>query len=170
MAPIIHVIDPDGAREYLLRACARNEEMGNAHNNSTTTMFLALQELRSGDTLAAARWARRSLELCVEVVPSYVAQTTDAIVAIVKRGSPSDAAVLLGALRAPSRPQTPSRARRARSTPRRVTRPRFGERSATSSTSAMPRVSRSTKTEMIALAFTQLDAITQTHDRAKGVP
>ena len=100
MAPIIHVIDPDGAREYLLRACALNDEMGNAHANSTSTMFLALHELRSGDTVEAARWARRSLELSVEVAPSYFAQTTDAIVAIVKRDSPSDAAVLLGALRA----------------------------------------------------------------------
>ena len=100
MAPIIHMIDPNGAREYLLRACALNEEMGNAHSNSTTTMFLALHELRSGDAVAAAQWARRSLELCVKVAPSYFAQTTDAIVAIVKRDSPSDAAVLLGALRA----------------------------------------------------------------------
>jgi predicted ATPase/class 3 adenylate cyclase len=100
LAPIIHLIDPDGAREYLLRSCALNEEMGNAHANSTTTMFLALHELRSGDAVAAARWARRSLELCVDVAPSYFAQTTDAIVAIVKRDSPADAAVLLGALRA----------------------------------------------------------------------
>jgi predicted ATPase len=100
MAPIIHVIDPDGAREYLQRACALNDELGNAHANSTSTMFLALQELRSGDTVAAARWARRALELSVEVGPSYFAQVTDAIVAIVKRNSPSDAAVLLGALRA----------------------------------------------------------------------
>ena len=100
MAPIIHLIDPDGAREYLLRACALNDEMGNANANSTSTMFLALHELRSGDTVAAARWARRSLQLCVDVAPSYIAQTTDAIVAIVKRHSPSDAAVLLGALRA----------------------------------------------------------------------
>ncbi|MDQ6855309.1 MAG: adenylate/guanylate cyclase domain-containing protein, partial [Actinomycetota bacterium] len=100
LAPIIHVTDPDGAREYLLRACALNDEMRNAHANSTSTMFLALHELRSGDAVAAARWARRSLELCVDVAPSYVAQTTNAIVGIVKRHSPSDAAVLLGALRA----------------------------------------------------------------------
>ncbi len=100
MAPIIHVIDPDGAREYLLRACALNEELGNAHANSTSTMFLALHELRSGNATEAAKWARRSLELSVDVAPSYFAQTTHAIVAIVKRGSPADAAVLLGALRA----------------------------------------------------------------------
>jgi hypothetical protein len=100
MAPIIHVIDPDGARAYLLRAVALNDQLGNAHGNSTSTMFLALQELRSGDTVAAAGWARRSLELSVEVAPSYFAQATDTIVAIVKRNSASDAAVLLGALHA----------------------------------------------------------------------
>ncbi len=100
LAPIIHVFDPEGAHEYLLRACALNDELGNTGANSTTTMFLALHELRSGDAGAAAQWARRSLELCVDVGPSFIAQTTNAIVAIVKRASPSDAAVLLGALRA----------------------------------------------------------------------
>jgi hypothetical protein len=100
LAPVIHLLDPDGAREYLLRAYALNDETGNAHANSTITMFLALHELRSGDTAQAARWARQSLGLCVDGAPSYIAQTTDAIVAIVKRSSSSDAAVLLGALRA----------------------------------------------------------------------
>jgi hypothetical protein len=63
-------------------------------------MFLALQELRAGDIPAAANAARRSLKLTVEYAPTFTAQTMDAVVAIVKRRSPAEAAVLLGALRA----------------------------------------------------------------------
>jgi predicted ATPase len=100
MAPIVHLTDPEGARDYLMRGCALNSELHNTHALCTTTMFLALQEVRSGHPVAAAPWARKSLELCVDVAPSYTAQTTDAIVAIFRRSSPPDAAVLLGALRA----------------------------------------------------------------------
>jgi predicted ATPase len=99
-APIVHVTDPDRAGEYLLRAYELNDAMRNPHAKSTTTMFLALYELRSGDDVAAARWARESLELSIDHGPSYIAQTIDTSVAIVKRHSPADAAVLLGALRA----------------------------------------------------------------------
>ena len=120
--------------------------------------------------VAAAQWARRSLELCVEVAPTYFAQTTNAIVAIVKRDSPSDAAVLLGALRAHRGRKQPSRHVRARSTPKSGTKRRSAERSATSSTRCYAQGLALDETEMIALAFTQLDAITQTHDRAEGVP
>ena len=63
-------------------------------------MFLALHELRAGVPLAAVPWAKRALQLAIDVAPSYIAQTTDAIVAIVRRYSPEDAAVLLGVLRA----------------------------------------------------------------------
>jgi hypothetical protein len=38
--------------------------------------------------------------LSIDHGPSYIAQTIDAIVAIIKRHSPPDSAVLLGALRA----------------------------------------------------------------------
>ena len=100
MAPIIHVTDPDRAGAFLRRSYELNTAMRNPHSNSTSTMFLALHELRSGDDIAAARWARRSLELCVDIAPSYIAQTTNLIVALVKRRSPADSAVLLGALRA----------------------------------------------------------------------
>jgi hypothetical protein len=61
-------------------------------------MFLALHELRSGDDAAAARWARQSLQAAIEYGRTYVAQTLNAIVAVVKRHSPADAAILLGAL------------------------------------------------------------------------
>jgi hypothetical protein len=63
-------------------------------------MFIALHELRSGNDGAAARWASRSLRVATDHGLSYLAQTIDAIVATVKRRSPPDAAVLLGALRA----------------------------------------------------------------------
>jgi len=158
MAPIIHVIDPDGARAYLVRACALNEELGNLHGNSTSTMFLALQELRSGDTHSAARWARRSLELSVENAPSYFAQTVNAIVAIVKRDSPVDAAVLLGALRAhrarKEQVGTPGEIDaeiRYESSLRRALGDDFDELYA--------RGLALDETEMIALAFVQLDDI-----------
>jgi len=99
-ASIIHLTDPDEAGDHLLRAYALSEETGNQQANATNTMFLALHELRAGDTLAAVPWAKRALQLSIDLAPSYIAQTTDAIVAIVKRYSPPDAAVLLGALRA----------------------------------------------------------------------
>jgi predicted ATPase/class 3 adenylate cyclase len=163
MAPIIHMIDPDGAREYLLRACALNEEMGNGHNNSTTTMFLALHELRSGDAVAAAQWARRSLELCVEVCPSYFAQTTDAIVAIVKRSAPSDAAVLLGALRAhrarehqAGSPGEIDAEARYEASLRRALGDEFE--------SLYSRGLALDESQMISLAFAQLDAVTHARD------
>jgi len=100
MAPIIHLIDPDRAGEYLLRGYRRTLEIGNLHMLGTSSMFLSLHELRSGRDLEAAEWARRSLELVVENSPTFVAQTIAAAIAIVKRSSTRDAAVLLGGLRA----------------------------------------------------------------------
>jgi predicted ATPase len=100
MAPIIHVVDPDGAGEFLHRAYELHGAIGFHSLQSTEAMFLALHELRSGDNFSAARSATRSLELATDYAPAYVAQTTSAVVAIVRRHSPVDAAVLLGALRA----------------------------------------------------------------------
>ena len=56
--------------------------------------------LRSRNDVAAAQWARKALQLSLDHGPSYIAQTLNATVAIVRRHSPADAAVLLGALRA----------------------------------------------------------------------
>ena len=100
MAPIIHLTDPAHAREYLQRGYELNAIIGNHGNVHATQMFLALHELRSGDIVAAAAAARLALQLTIDHVPVYIAQTTDTIIAIVKRHSPAEAAVLLGALRA----------------------------------------------------------------------
>jgi hypothetical protein len=100
MAPIIHMVDPENAGEFLLRGYEENETVRSRWNLSIIAMFLALHELRSGDIVTAARWASRSLQLATDYSPSYVAQTMNAIVATVKRHSPADAAILLGALRA----------------------------------------------------------------------
>jgi hypothetical protein len=99
-APIIHVTDPDGAREYLRNGYEVNVRIRNYGGAHATLMFLALVELRSGDLVAAAMRARDSLELTRKHAPEYTAQTINAIVPIVRRSSPGDAAVLLGALRA----------------------------------------------------------------------
>jgi hypothetical protein len=168
LAPIIHMTDPEGARQYLLRACALNEEMGNAHANSTSAMFLALHELRSGDVVAAARWARRSLELCVDVAPSYFAQTTDVIVAIVKRDSPSDAAVLLGALRAhrARKQQAGTQAEIDAEARYEISlRRALGDQFEGLHTKGLAL----DETDMIEYGFTRLDAITQTQDQAESV-
>jgi hypothetical protein len=100
MAPIIHVTDPSHAGEFLLRAFELTGVIRFPASQSMAAMFLALHELRSGNDVAAARWANRSLQLATDYGPNFVAQTIDAIVATVKRHSAADAAVLLGALRA----------------------------------------------------------------------
>ena len=63
-------------------------------------MFLALNELRSGDEVAAARWARCSLQAAKDHSTTFVAQTTSVVIATIRRRSPTNAAILLGALRA----------------------------------------------------------------------
>jgi predicted ATPase len=100
LAPIIHLIDPDHAGEILLRGYELDEALGYHVVQSSTAMFLALHELRSGNNATAARWASRSLQAASDYSPAYVAQTTSVIVATVKRHSPADSAILLGALRA----------------------------------------------------------------------
>jgi hypothetical protein len=100
VAPIIHLVDPEHAGEFLVRGYEQNEVIRNRWNQCVIAMFLALYELRSGHNVSAARWASRSLQSAVDYGLSYVPQTIDAIVAISKRHSPADAAVLLGALRA----------------------------------------------------------------------
>ena len=45
-------------------------------------------------------WARTALQLSLDHGPSYIAQTINAAIPLVRRHSPADAAVLLGALRA----------------------------------------------------------------------
>jgi hypothetical protein len=98
MAPIIHRSDPDHAREYLLQAYELNRQIRNHSAMHSTMMFLALYDLRTGDLAAAATAARRSLEVTVESAPAFTPQTMNVVIAIVKRKSPEDAAVLLAAL------------------------------------------------------------------------
>jgi predicted ATPase len=100
MAPIIHLIDPEHAGAFLLRGYEQNEAIGNPWNQAVMAMFLALHELRSSDDLAAARWASRSLQAANDHSTTFVAQTISVIVATVRRHSPTNAAILLGALRA----------------------------------------------------------------------
>jgi predicted ATPase len=100
LAPIIHVIDPDHAGEILRRTYEMDDAIGARLVRSSQAMFLALHELRSGTTATAARWASRSLQAAIDYTPTFVAQAIDAIVPTVKRHSPADAAILLGALRA----------------------------------------------------------------------
>ena len=102
--------------------------------------------------------ARRSLDLCIKFAPSYFAQTTDAIVAIVKRDSPSDAVVLLGALGAhrPRKDQAGTQGEidaeaRYEASLRRALGDEFE--------TLYARGFALDETQMIALAFTQLDAI-----------
>ena len=100
LAPIIHITDPDRAGDYLLRGYELNVENGNDHANCTNAMFLALHEVRSRNDVAAAQWAHKALQLSLDHGPSYIAQTINVVVPLVRRHSPTDAAVLLGALRA----------------------------------------------------------------------
>ena len=97
---MIDVIDPDRAGERLRRAYELADEIGSHQQATSITMFLAIHELHAGDDAAAAHWARRSLQLAVDHGPTYIAQAIDTAVAISRRRSTQEAAVLLGALRA----------------------------------------------------------------------
>jgi ATP/maltotriose-dependent transcriptional regulator MalT len=92
--------DPDRGGELLLEAHALNEEYGTNVVNATAGMFLALNELNAGRHRQAARWTRRSLDAAVTYGPAYIAQVISVGVLAIKRHAPNDAAVLLGALRA----------------------------------------------------------------------
>lgn len=100
LAPIIHVIDPDHASEYLERGYQRQLVIGNRNSLGMIAMFTGLHHLRSGRIDVAANWARRSLELAIETSPSFVAQSINTVIAVIKRSAPEPAAVLLGALSA----------------------------------------------------------------------
>ena len=108
------------------------------------------------------------LQLAIDHAPAYIAQVVNTTTAVTKYRSPTDAAVLLGALRS-------HRSRRAQT----GTEP---EIDAEARYEASLRRSLGDEFEtffaqgaaldeagMITLAFTQLDAITQTHDRTEGV-
>ncbi len=111
----------------------------------------------------------RSLQSAMDFGPSYIAQVTDVIVAIVKRHSPADSAVLLGALRAHrDRKREAGTQREIDAEARHETslRRALGADFDTLYTEGLAL----DETNMITLALTQLDAITQTHDRPGGVP
>jgi hypothetical protein len=100
LAPIVFYTDPDGAGEFLRQTYEVNEEIGYDAGNGYTAMFLALDHLRGGDLPTAASWATRSLQLATKYAPAFVAQSISTTLAIIRRHSPSNAAVLLGALSA----------------------------------------------------------------------
>jgi hypothetical protein len=167
LAPVIHVIDPDHAGEILLRTYELDEALGFHGYQSNQAMFLALHELRSGDTVTAARWASRSLQLAIDYSPTYVAQTISVIVATVKRHSPSDAAILLGALRAhrPRKQQAGTQAEidaesRYETSLRRQLGPEFD--------SLYTKGQALDEAAMITLAFRQLDAIIESSGQSDG--
>jgi predicted ATPase len=167
MAPIIHKVDPDRAGEFLLRTYEQNQALMNRWNQCIIGMFLALHELRSGNNGDAARWAGHSLKAATDYTLSYVAQTTNAVVAIVKRHSPADAAILLGALRAhrARKQQAGTQAEidaesRYESSLRRQLGADFDPLYA--------KGQALDETAMIALAFSQLDAITESSGERAG--
>jgi hypothetical protein len=63
-------------------------------------MYLVVHELRSGNNAGAARAAHESLALAMGFGTAYVTQMVSVIVAVVRRDSLTDAALLLGAVRA----------------------------------------------------------------------
>jgi predicted ATPase len=99
-SPVIHLIDPDGAAEFLRRVQQFNLAVGNLGASHSTMMFLALHELRRGHLPDAARASLESLELALSFGAAYLAQMLSVSVAIVRRVSPPDAAILLGAVHA----------------------------------------------------------------------
>jgi hypothetical protein len=167
IAPIIHLVDPEHAGVFLLRGYEQNEAIGNPWNRSVMAMFLALHELRSGDDVAAARWACRSLQTANDHSTTFVAQTTSVIVATVKRHSAPDAAVLLGALRA-------HRSRKQEAGTQAEINAEFRyETSLRRQVGAefdllYSKGQALDETAMIALAFSQLDAITDSSDERAG--
>ena len=160
---------PDRAGEYLRRAYELNDEIGFPSGNAATAMFLALHELRGGDPGTAAHWATRSLHLATTYAPTLIAQTLNAIVPITKRHSPAHAAELLGALRAyrsredqaGTQPEIDAETRYETSL-RRQLGDQFDARYAQGLALDEP--------DMIALAFTQLDAVTTTSGAAIEAP
>ncbi|MEO8696088.1 MAG: adenylate/guanylate cyclase domain-containing protein [Acidimicrobiales bacterium] len=100
LVSIVGLTAPERAGELLRQTFVLNDEMRNHSSNSSVAMYLAFHELRAGDTAGAAHWAARSLQLAVDHGPGFIAQAASTTVAIVKRRSPRDAALLLGALQA----------------------------------------------------------------------
>jgi len=99
-SPVIHLLDPEGAADFLRSVHAFNAAVGNNGASHSTMMFLALHELRSGNLPEAARASRESLVQALGFGAAYLAQMLSVSVAIIRRVSPSDAAILLGAVRA----------------------------------------------------------------------
>ena len=165
LAPIVHVTDPDGAGERLRRIVALAVENENVQSHIATAMFVALHELRTGDSVAAATWARRSLQLAVDHGPTHIATITSTIVAILKRHSPIHSAELLGALRAHRErrnqagtwTEVDAESRYEASLRRRLD-DQFDAH--------YQRGLALDEAEMIALALSQLDAVTAASDRA----
>ena len=163
LAPIVHVTDPDGAGEHLRQAVALAAEAEIMQSHIAAAMFLALHELRTGDSVAAATWARRSLQLAVDHGPTHIAPITNTTVAILKGHSPAHAAELLGGLRAhrARRHQTGTQTEidgeeRYEASLRRRLDDQFE--------ASYERGLALDEAEMIALAFSQLDAVTAASD------
>lgn len=158
LAPIIHVIHPDRATEYLEFGYEQTMRIGNRYSLGMIAMFIGLQHLRSGRTGLAAEWTQRSVELAIETAPSFVAQTIDTVIAVIKRSAPAPAAELLGALSAHR-----TRRHQAGSPPEIHAERRYAEvlRQALGAEfdSNFARGETLDETEMVRLAFTQLARI-----------
>ena len=53
--PVVHLTDPERAGERLERSYALNDQIGNHGSNPSNALFLAFDDLRGGDDIAAAR-------------------------------------------------------------------------------------------------------------------
>lgn len=150
--------DPERGAELLLTAHALNEQYGTRVVNATAGMFLALNELNAGHVQEAAHWNRRALAAAVTHGPAYIAQVMSVAILIVKRNAPNEAAVLLGALRA-------HRARRRQpGTEQEVTAESHQDASlrrvvGVDFDALHAKGHGLSEGDMVALAFTQLDAI-----------
>ena len=144
LSPVAHLVDPDHAEAVLFRGYTLNDEFGNLQANCSHAMFIALYYLRIGNDDAAATWTRRSLQLAIDHAPAFIAQVINTAIAVTKHRSPTDSAVLLGALHS-HRSRNPKLGHSPKAMPRPATKHRYADHSATSSKPSSPKVPRSTR-------------------------
>ena len=145
LSPIIHVIDPDGAREYLLRAIVRQRGDGERAREQhchdvPRAPRAALRRCSRRGTVGAplTRTVRRRRPELLHPDDGCDRRDRQARLAIRRRRAPRRAY-------APTAPASTRSAHPARSTPKPGTKPRSAERSAASSKRSTPRASRSTR-------------------------
>ena len=142
--PVVHLTDPERARERLERSYALNDQIGNHGSNPSNALFLAFDDLRGGDDIAAAlgeaipATGRRSCSHLHRT--GNVRGSGDHQAALAGRRGRGPRRVAPRTVRAISKPARPPR-----STPKSATRRHCVGRSAISSTRSMPKASRSTR-------------------------